>query len=98
MDQPCQKHMHLALHAAMLALASTLTCTCRSPNQNVLIQVVMDFCKSWMEKAMKGYDDTPCTCEGTTIRAASTFRMGASWASASRDVANLNDLVDFPEY
>ena len=62
-----------------------------------LFHAVVPFMRQCVDAAWAGYMLSDCTCidDSSTVNAAGTFRMGASWASQlPDDVANLADLDD----
>lgn len=96
MLEPCLKHS--SQHQYGIVLTEFRKLSCASKLHDVVWQAIFGFFKEGMHQAWNCYMESACTCtsEASTIRAPSTFRLGASWASAN-DVANLADLEDFPD-
>jgi len=60
---------------------------------------MLEFFKDGMDKAWTDYVRSKCTCGSPTLAAATTIRLGGSWASSlgPGDVGNLNDFEDYPD-
>ena len=88
MDDDCAKHMFQIHYGAWLAVYRQMFVTCKAL-KNPALQMVQDNVREIVEASWQGYMNSDCTCPDQ----ASTFKLGASWAS-SHDIANLGDLED----
>lgn len=91
--EDCVKHRYQAQYSELVAQLEQIVLVAKRLPPG--LQLVKDNIKENTGHNWSGYMTSTCTC----YDAASTFRLGASWASAeNQDVANHDDIQEFSHY
>jgi hypothetical protein len=87
----CLKHTAQDEYGLKIREFLVLNCVA-NPTKNFVLGLMLDWHKLCIQELWKTYMTSECHCWDRV-----TLPMGGSWASGLGDIANMEDLADWPE-